>query len=135
MAALLFVWCVLAWLLPALLLLPAEQQQAANARGQQEGDSGSDSGSDSSHRSGSDESRGAEGRQLLQKAVGTVEGRLRVLKGSKERASAGRNMAHTHDGLGPQPALFFLRWATVLCVTWELCCIVAPLYSRPEGWV
>lgn len=140
-AALLFVWCVLAWLLPALLLLPGEQRRVSDESSQRE--SGSIASSSRNGRSGSGGgSGGAETRKpevwrLLQTAVSMVEARLRLLKGSRVQVPGSRGTARGWDArhLEQPPGLFVLRWATLLCVTWEACCLVAPLYSRPAGWV
>lgn len=144
-AALLYIWITMAWLLPTLLLLPRERRpEAARSisgeprRSSRLSSSGAQQGGDDSGRASSDSTSLHSSRfepqnptahrsaaRIAAKVPAAVESKLRLLKCSTAAAAGGRGGGLRQNGL------CLLRWAATLVIVWEACCLLAPLYSAP----
>lgn len=153
-AALLFLWCVLAWLLPALLLLPGEQRQqqpdssgmgglrrssrlsSSRLSGIGDGQGREASGSTSSHGgSRTERQKPSPEQRASHKAVAWVESKLRLLTcGAAKTAVGSRTGGQRDAAAASEPScLCLLRWAATLALIWEACCLLAPLYAHPSA--
>lgn len=144
-AALLYVWIMLAWLLPTLLLLPRERRPEAarsisgelrrssrlsSSEGRHGGDDGGrgSSGSSSQHSSGTrpqNPSAQQSAVWLTSQVAASIESKLRLLKCSSAAAAGGGGGGLRQNGL------CLLRWGATLVIVWEACCLLAPFYTAP----